>query len=67
MKTIEAQLDDMLPESFKRQRRLAAERLEYLDNVAIGMRQIGRTGLTSEQIAKNLQTNMGAIRDEDIM
>ncbi len=67
MKTVEQQLDDMLPEDVQRRRRLAAARTKYFANVAANLRAIGRAGLTAEQATKNLKANAAVMRDKGIM
>lgn len=67
MKTIEQQLDDMLPEDIKRQRPLAAARTEYFENVAFGLREIGRAGLTVAQATKNMNAALAAADKKNIM
>ncbi len=67
MKTIEQQLDDMLPESILQRRRLSAQRIEYFKNVALGLREIGRAGLTCEQATKNLKAAVAKARAKKIM
>ncbi len=67
MKTVEQQLDDMLPRAFKSKRRLALVRAKYFETVAANLRAIGRAGLTAEQAVKNLKANVAMIRNKDIM
>lgn len=65
MKTIEQQLDDMLPEDVTRRRRLAIQRIEYFENVAKNLRELGRFGLTAAQAAKNLKANLEKFREQN--
>ena len=58
MKTIEQQLDDMLPDDVKRNRELATRRAEYFDRLGKDLRSIGRVGVTAEQANRNLRRAM---------
>jgi len=65
MKTIEQQLDDMLPEHVKRKKRLDRKRAEYFDGVASGFRRIARAGPTVAEATANLKAAVAAMRDPD--
>lgn len=65
MKTIEQQLDEMLPEDFKRRRRLAAARIKYFESMTAGLWKIARAGLTAEQAARNLNANLRELRKQN--
>ncbi len=67
MKTIEQQLDDMLPPDVKRRRQLAASRLNHWRNVSANLRRIGRMGPTVAEATANLKAAVAALRDDDIM
>ncbi len=67
MKTIEDQLDDMLPEDFKRRRRLAASRTAHIESIAACLRKLGRAGVTVEQAARNINAAVAEARKQDIM
>lgn len=67
MKIVEEQLDDMLPEDVRRQRRRAAARAEHFKSVAAGLRELGRAGVTVEQAAKNLNAAVAKARNENLM
>lgn len=55
MKTIEQQLDDMMPPGVRTQKRNAQQRADYFDRLARDLRAIGRCGVTVEQAARNLR------------
>jgi hypothetical protein len=63
MKTIEQQLDALLPPNVRTQKRNAAQRAEYFDRLARDLRAIGRAGVTAEQAARNMRrANIGVWR-----
>lgn len=57
MKTIEQQLDDMLPEDFKRQRALAAARIKYYKRIGTALRQINDAYPTAFELSENIKAN----------
>lgn len=67
MKTIEQQLDDMLPDHVKRKKRRAKARAEYFNGVATDLRRLGRMGPTLAEATANLKAAVAALRDDDIM
>lgn len=67
MKTVEQQLDDMLPPDVQLKKRRAVARAKYFDGVAADLRRIGRMGPTVAEATANLKAALAAIRDDDIM
>ncbi len=67
MKTIEQQLDDMLPPVVQLKRRRAAARYEYFNTLRTDLRRIGRMGPTVAEATANLKAAVAALRDDDIM
>ena len=65
MKTIEQQLDDMLPSDVLRKRKAYRARIEYFESVTAGLWKIARAGLTAEQAARNLKANLAKFRKQN--
>lgn len=65
MKTIEQQLDDMLPKDFRRQRRLAAARIEYYKNIGTALRKIHDAHPTALELAENIKANLAELRKQN--
>ena len=67
MKTIEEQLDDMLPEDVRRRRRLKRSHTVWVESIAADLRVLERTGMTVEQFARNLNSAVPKPRKQNIM
>ncbi len=65
MKTIEQQLDDMLPPDILRKREIYRARIEYFESVTAGLWKIARAGLTAEQATRNLNANLTEFRKQN--